>query len=209
MNRTSHNPGSLLVVDDDRLVLLTLVHGLREAGYTVWEADNGDDAILLAREHQPALALLDIRMQGLSGFDVAQYLRDYTRTPFVFLSAFADEAVRDQAQALGALACLSKPITLQELLPVVQRALGAQAGASAGAPAGASGAEPREAPAVEPLAPNLVDVAVGILMHRLSLTPEGARQQLQKWAQEQGQPVGDAAMALVQAQTTLAQAGGR
>ncbi|MGL4187267.1 MAG: response regulator, partial [Sphaerotilus sulfidivorans] len=68
--------GRILVVDDDRLVLATVVHGLADAGFDIIDADNGDDAILLAREHRPDLALLDIRMDGMSGFDVARYLRD-------------------------------------------------------------------------------------------------------------------------------------
>src|SRR5439155_26738547 len=88
--------GKILVVDDDRLVLATLAHGLSQAGYDVLDADNGDDAILLAREHRPDLALLDIRMQGKSGFDVAAYLREYCRMPFMFLSAFAAEQTAAQ-----------------------------------------------------------------------------------------------------------------
>ena len=89
---TSHPQGTILVVDDDRLVLATLAHGLTQAGYDVIDADNGDDAILLAREHRPDLALLDIRMEGMSGFDVAAYLREYCQMPFMFLSAFTDDA---------------------------------------------------------------------------------------------------------------------
>ena len=77
--------GRILVVDDDRLVLATVVHGLADAGFDIIDADNGDDAILLAREHRPDLALLDIRMDGMSGFDVARYLRDALQVPFVFL----------------------------------------------------------------------------------------------------------------------------
>ena len=79
--------GRILVVDDDRLVLATVTHGLAQAGYEVIDADNGDDAILLAHEQRPELALLDIRMEGKSGFDVAEYLRDVCRIPFMFLSA--------------------------------------------------------------------------------------------------------------------------
>ncbi len=62
-------PTRILVVDDDRLVLATVVAGLRQAGFEVLEADNGDDAILLARNHRPRLAILDMRMQGKSGMD--------------------------------------------------------------------------------------------------------------------------------------------
>ena len=86
-----NHKGKILVVDDDRLVLATVTHGLAEAGYEVIDADNGDDAILLARKHRPELALLDIRMEGKSGFDVAETLRDVYRIPFMFLSAFADD----------------------------------------------------------------------------------------------------------------------
>ena len=80
----------VLVVDDDRLVLATLCAGLRQAGIEVIEADNGDDAILLARRHKPQLAILDMRMQGKSGMDVARYLAANTHTGFLFLSAFND-----------------------------------------------------------------------------------------------------------------------
>ena len=48
--------GRILVVDDDRLVLATVTHGLSQAGYEVIDADNGDDAILLARQQRPELA---------------------------------------------------------------------------------------------------------------------------------------------------------
>jgi CheY-like chemotaxis protein len=89
---TSLSKGKILVVDDDRLVLATVTHGLVQAGFEVIDADNGDDAILLARQHRPDLALLDIRMEGKSGFDVADYLRESLGTPFMFLSAFADAA---------------------------------------------------------------------------------------------------------------------
>ena len=58
--------GKILVVDDDRLVLATLTHGLSQAGYEVIDTDNGDDAILLAREHRPDLAVLYILMKRKS-----------------------------------------------------------------------------------------------------------------------------------------------
>ena len=102
MTQPLAHKGKILVVDDDRLVLATLAHGLSQAGYEVIDADNGDDAILLAREHKPDLALLDIRMEGKSGFDVAAYLRDWCQMPFMFLSAFSDDETIRQVQALGA-----------------------------------------------------------------------------------------------------------
>ncbi len=113
--------GRILVVDDDRLVLATLTHGLAQAGYDVIDADNGDDAILLAREHRPDLALLDIRMEGKSGFDVAAYLRE-RKVPFMFLSAFSDDATVAQVKALGAVAYLVKPLDIGQIVPTVEAA---------------------------------------------------------------------------------------
>ena len=116
------NKGTILVVDDNRLVLATLTDGLTQAGYRVVDADNGDDAILLAREHRPDLALLDIRMEGKSGFDVAQYLRTQLRMPFMFLSAFSDEETVSQVEALGAIAYLVKPLDIRRIVPAIEAA---------------------------------------------------------------------------------------
>src|SRR2546423_12711400 len=135
--------GKILVVDDDRLVLATLTHGLAQAGYEVIDADNGDDAILLAREHKPDLALLDIRMEGMSGFDVAAYLREYCQMPFMFLSAFSDDDTVRQVKELGAVAYLVKPLDIRQIVPAVGAAV-ARAGArrsDAGAVAAAREAE--------------------------------------------------------------------
>ncbi|WP_346728234.1 response regulator, partial [Rubrivivax gelatinosus] len=109
-------------MDDDRLVLATVSDGLVQAGYEVVDADNGDEAILKARQMRPEIALLDIRMEGKSGFDVAEYLRDVARIPFMFLSAFADEATIAKVNELGAVAYLVKPLNVDEILPTVEDA---------------------------------------------------------------------------------------
>ena len=116
------NKGTILVVDDNRLVLATVTDGLTQAGYRVVDADNGDDAMALAREQRPDLALLDIRMEGKSGFDVARYLRTQLRMPFMFLSAFSDEETVAQVEALGAVAYLVKPLDIRRLVPAVEAA---------------------------------------------------------------------------------------
>ncbi|MEP7102518.1 MAG: response regulator [Burkholderiales bacterium] len=174
---TSHQKGTILVVDDDRLVLATLAHGLSQAGYDVIDADNGDDAILLAREHRPDLALLDIRMQGMSGFDVAAYLREYCQMPFMFLSAFSDEQTAAQVKALGAVAYLVKPLDIGQILPVVDAAF-AKLGAPRVDTAPVATAQPGDAalPAPE------VMMAIGVLMHRFSLTRVAAFERLSRLA---------------------------
>lgn len=169
MERTHRTTRPVLVVDDDRLVLLTLSHGLRRAGFNVIEVDNGDDAILTAREHRPGVAVLDIRMQGLSGFDVAQHLKDYERIPFLFVSAYADEATRQQAAELGALACLGKPVDLERLTALVSSALEAPATTEA-LPSGT--ATERGQRAEEVLSE--VALAVGLLMSRCAVDRQRA-----------------------------------
>jgi len=170
--------GTVLVVDDNRLVLATLADGLSRAGYDVIDADNGDDAILLARQHRPDLALLDIRMEGKSGFDVAAYLRTYCQMPFMFLSAFSDEETVAKVKALGAVDYLVKPIDVGRIVPAVDAAF-ANLGTlrrdaravTDGEPSAASAAPTRGAPridAAEPLA-SVVAMAAGILMHRYSI----------------------------------------
>ncbi|MGB7182074.1 MAG: response regulator [Burkholderiaceae bacterium] len=114
---------TILVCDDDRLVLLSITSALRHAGFNVIEADNGDDAILLAREHRPELAILDIRMDGKTGLDVAAYLKDYLAQPFIFLSAFSGEEEVARGMSYGALAYLSKPVETTRLVYEVEKAL--------------------------------------------------------------------------------------
>jgi response regulator NasT len=174
--------GSILVVDDNRLVLATLTDGLTRAGYHVYDADNGDDAILIAREHRRDLALLDIRMEGKSGFDVAQYLRTQCRMPFMFLSAFSDEQTVAQVKALGAVAYLVKPLDIKQIVPAVEAAF---THIEAGPPP-PPGPVLERATAPLPAAARPTDtttaMAVGVLMHRYSLDRVEAARRLARLA---------------------------
>ena len=190
--------GRVLVVDDDRLVLATVTHGLAQAGYDVIDADNGDDAILLAREHRPELALLDIRMEGKSGFDVAETLRDAYGIPFMFLSAFADEATLATVKSLGALAYLIKPLEVGQIVPAVEAAFGRLRSAAAPAVVATTPAS-----TAEPLA-DTVALAVGVLMHRYSLSRADAFKRLQRLADEQKLPLAAQADRLLAAVEELA-----
>ena len=191
--------GKILVVDDDRLVLATLTHGLLQAGYEVIDTDNGDDAILLAREHRPDLALLDIRMEGKSGFDVAAVLRQSLQTPFMFLSAFADDDTVAPVKALGAVDYLVKPLEVRQILPAVEAALAKLRSQPA----------PQSAPDGEAAAHGAADVAtaVGLLMERHGLTRGDASTRLQRLAREDGQGVERVAARLLDAAELLARPG--
>ncbi len=195
--------GKILVVDDDRLVLATLTYGLAQAGFEIIDADNGDDAILLAREHRPELALLDIRMEGMSGFDVAAYLREYLQIPFMFLSAFADEETVAKVKELGAVAYLVKPLDIHQIVPAVEAAF-AKRGATP-AP------QPLRGPLGKPAAPAVLEqtaaLAVGILMHRYSLSRQQAMARLQALSDAEGRSLEDQSLRLVEATELLAMPG--
>lgn len=117
------NSATILIADDDRLVLLTLAKGIRDAGYTVIEAENGAQVIEACAAISPDLAILDVHMPGLSGVEVGQWLKRHTRTPFVYLSAFNDQTTVQQATDSGALGYLVKPLDIGRILPTIQAAL--------------------------------------------------------------------------------------
>ncbi len=191
--------GKILVVDDDRLVLATLAHGLTQAGYDVIDADNGDDAILLAREHRPDLALLDIRMEGMSGFDVAAYLREYCKMPFMFLSAFTDDDTVRQVHELGAVDYLVKPLDIGQIVPAVQAVFARLKASSAAATiVPAAMAPPAVSRRTESLSP-VEAMAVGVLMHRYSLARDAAFDRLQRMATTNGLALGAEAERLLEA----------
>ena len=181
----------VLVVDDDRLVLATLCAGLRNAGIEVIEADNGDEAILLARRHKPQLAILDMRMQGKSGMDVARYLAANTHTGFMFLSAFNDSETISEANRLGALGYLVKPLDVKQIVPAVHAAL-AQTASRAPPPAAAAARGQRDE-----------QVAVGILMERLRLDYDRALDALRNQARVEGASVESLATSMVEAANRL------
>ncbi|AKJ30963.1 response regulator [Caldimonas brevitalea] len=201
MSAVQPDRGKILVVDDDRLVLATLTHGLSQAGYEVVDADNGDDAILLAREHRPALALLDIRMEGKSGFDVAAYLRDHLQIPFMFLSAFSDDETVRKVKELGAVAYLVKPVDIRQIVPAVEAAFTARPSPAPVSPAPAAAAGDAALNA-------WVAIAVGIAMHRFSVNRREALQRLQKLAQQGGLTLEEQSRRFVEALEMLSAPGG-
>lgn len=120
----STSPPHLLLVDDDRLVLSTLTLGLQQNGYRVSNAESAEEAeVFLASGERPDLAILDIRMSGNSGLQLAERLQQLDHIPFVILSAYSDQPMIDRATELGALAYLVKPMDIPKLVPSLEAAL--------------------------------------------------------------------------------------
>ena len=113
----------ILIVDDDRVILNILAEGLRDLGYEVSTSVSGAEALRMARTEAHDLAILDMRMPEMSGLEVAWELKRENLAPFVFLSAFGDEAdVRDASDA-GALGYLVKPVDIPQLVPFIEAAM--------------------------------------------------------------------------------------
>lgn len=120
----SEKKHSILLVDDDRLVLVTLAQGLTRAGYNVSTAESADDAeALLAGGNRLDLAILDVNMPGRNGLELAERLRTFDYIPFMLLTAYSDHDIVEQAAAYGALGFLVKPVDTPELIPSIKAAL--------------------------------------------------------------------------------------
>jgi diguanylate cyclase (GGDEF)-like protein len=119
-----HNPGTpcIMAVDDDRILLAKLRATLSAAGYQLIDAPCAEAALALLTSTVPDLVLLDVSMPGMSGLDLALYLRGRS-IAFLFLSASDDAAIARDAAACGALGYLVKPADIRHVLPAIETAL--------------------------------------------------------------------------------------
>jgi AmiR/NasT family two-component response regulator len=174
----------ILVADDDRVVLLTLSEGLREAGFEVIEARDGLQALALCQSQTPELALLDIRMPGLDGLELARRLRDETKVPFLFFSAYGDEAFVKRAVEIGALGYLIKPLVVTAIVPAIRTALARSRDIS-----GLQGALESN---------RTIATAVGMLMRTEGLDQPAAFERLRQRARTQRRKLEDLARNMVE-----------
>jgi DNA-binding response OmpR family regulator len=116
----------VLVADDDEDILQLLSFRLGRAGYRVVQARNGEEALRLALEHLPDLAVLDVMMPGLSGLEVTRELRANPPTsimPIMLLTAKAQAADMTGGLTLGADDYVKKPFDAHDLIERVDRLL--------------------------------------------------------------------------------------
>jgi len=117
----------VLVADDDPDILQLIAFRLERAGYDVVRATDGEQALQLATELHPDLAVLDVMMPKLTGYDVTRRIRadDATkRMPVILLTARVQEADVQRGFEAGADDYLRKPFSPQELRARVQAILG-------------------------------------------------------------------------------------
>ena len=125
MGRTDTvNKLRILVVDDEAILRLDLSEMLAERGHDiVGEADNGGDAVTMARTLKPDLVIMDVKMPGMSGLEASKIIADEQIAPVLLLTAYSQCDVVEQATDSGVMAYLVKPIREEELTPAIEIAI--------------------------------------------------------------------------------------
>ena len=120
-------PPMVLLVDDEPNILLSLKFLMQKEGYEVLVAENGDEAISIARRNLPDLVILDVMLPSPNGYEVCQTLRaepELNATHILMLTAKSNPAEREKGLAMGADDYISKPFSNRELVDKVRSILG-------------------------------------------------------------------------------------
>ena len=102
----------VLVVDDDKNLLDVIKYNLVNEGYSVILAENGTQAVEIARQEKLDLIILDVMLPGIDGFEVCRILRKEMSVPILILSAKTDEIDKVVGLELGADDYISKPFSV-------------------------------------------------------------------------------------------------
>jgi len=115
----------VVIAEDEAIIRLDLKETLEEEGYDViGETGRGDQALDLVRELRPDLAILDVKMPGMDGLEVARHIGDEKICGVLVLTAFSQREIIEQARDAGALAYLVKPFQKSDLVPAIEVAIG-------------------------------------------------------------------------------------
>lgn len=118
-------PVRVVIAEDEAIIRLDLKEILEEEGYeVVGETGRGDEAVELVKEHEPDIAILDIKMPGLDGLSAAREIAGERRAAVLILTAFSQRDLVEQARDAGTLGYLVKPFQRTELVPAIEVALG-------------------------------------------------------------------------------------
>jgi len=107
---------TILVVDDEPLITDSLEYSLTQEGFQVLVANEGNQALELARQAAPDLIVLDIMLPGIDGWEVCRRLRQASTVPIIMLTARGEEIDRVLGLEMGADDYLAKPFSMRDLL---------------------------------------------------------------------------------------------
>jgi response regulator NasT len=187
----------ILIADDESLRVMSLKGQLETIGHrVVAEASNGKEAVHLAQELKPDLAILDIKMPELDGIEAAKQIMTERPIPIILLTAYSEQELAERAAEANVSAYLMKPVSEHDLLPAI--ALAVQ--------------RFKEFQSLHQEVDNLRDAletrklverAKGILMRRLNLTEEEAFRRMQRRSQNENKKLGEIAQAIITADGML------
>jgi DNA-binding NtrC family response regulator len=116
---------TILIVDDEDSLTMTVSKDLTGNGYSVDTASNADEAIATLQKKTFDLVFLDIKMPGKDGFEVLKFIKGHTPdTKVIMLTAYADLANAIESKRLGAEGFISKPYDLVDLMTTIENLLG-------------------------------------------------------------------------------------
>jgi two-component system, response regulator PdtaR len=168
----------VLVAEDEAVIRLDLVELLTEEGYQVIaEASDGEEALRLARELNPDLVVMDVKMPKMDGITAAAQIAEERIAPVVMLTAFSQRELVERARDAGAMAYVVKPFDSSDVVPAIEIAIGRFAEIRA--------VEAEVADLEERFASRkAVDQAKGLLQEGLGLTEPEAFRWIQKTAMD-------------------------
>ncbi len=182
-------PARILVAEDETLIRMDLVEMLIEAGYdVVAQASNGEEAIALAKEFTPDLAILDVKMPVLDGISAAETI--ISIAPVLMLTAFSQKELVDRARDAGVMAYVVKPFSIADLVPAMEIAMSRHQQMTSLAAEVADLHERLETR-------KLIDRAKGILMAALNLSEPEAFSWIQRAAMDRRLSMKEVALAVI------------
>jgi len=115
----------ILIVEDEKVIALDIQRRLERSGYSVvGMAGDGPEALALAKERSPDLILMDIQMPGpINGIETAKQIRAFYNTPVIFLTAYSEPGLIEQAKEAAPFGYILKPFKERELLTTIDIAL--------------------------------------------------------------------------------------
>jgi two-component system, response regulator PdtaR len=115
---------SILIVEDEPIVSLSLTHALCSWGFKAAAVPSGEEALVFVDQQPVHLILMDIRLKGkLDGIEAAVKILEKKKVPIIFLTAYADPEIIERIQASGAFGYLEKPYNDEELRDMIRSAL--------------------------------------------------------------------------------------
>jgi len=179
--------GRVVVAEDEALIRLDLVELLNDEGYeVVGQASDGEAAVAMARELEPDLVVMDVKMPVMSGIEAAEIISDERIAPVVMLTAFSQRDLVEQAREAGAMAYVVKPFDASDVVPAIEMAMARFAELRAVEDEAADLADRLESR-------KLVDQAKGLLQDSFGMTEAEAFRWIQKQAMDMRKSMKDVA----------------